>query len=187
MRRVRPRVGTRSGSPGSGFSLLELLIAFLISLTALLLAGRLLLEAEVRMAHAARQALDPVGEIARQQLRADLRAAAGVRGAPTFGWSWDPLVLDQHPAGKVRYRKTGSELVREVDPGVGGPQGRVVLQAVTTFRWRLRHGSVEVDLGHRVTPRLGRLVSGGVREAPLPVVDRRLLRVTPRGNGGRQW
>ncbi len=172
---------------GSGFSLLELLFAFVISLTALLLAGRLLLEAEIRMAHAARQALDPVGEIARRQLSADLRACAGVRGT-AFGWSRDPLVLDQHPAGAMRYLKTGNELVREVDPAGSGPQARrVVLQAVTTFRWRRRGGSIEVDLGYRVTPRLGRLVAGGVREAPLPAEDRRLWWVTPRGNGGRQW
>ena len=139
----------KRGSRRAGFSLLELVFAFLIAATALVLAGRLLLEAESRMAHAARRALDPAAEIVRQQLRADLMAAAGVRRPSTSGWS--------------------------------------VLTSVTTFRWRLRGGSVEVDLGHRVTPRLGRLAAGGVREAPLPAEDRRLLRVTPRGDGGRQW
>jgi type II secretory pathway component PulJ len=175
------------GSRPAGFSLLELMFAFLISLTALLLASRLLLEAESRMAHAARQALDPVGEITRQQLRADLRAASGARVPITPGWSRNPLVLDGHPAGRVRYEKDGSELVRRVDAGGGPPVRRVVLQAVTTFRWRLADGSVEIDLGHRVTPRLGRLAAGGVREAPLPSEERRRFRVTPRGQGGRRW
>ena len=161
------------GSRRAGFSLLELVFAFLIAATALVLAARLLLEAESRMAHAARRALDPAAEIVRQQLRADLMAAAGVRRPSTSGWSWDPLVLDRHPAGRMRYLKEGRELVCEVTSGAGAPARRTVLRAVTTFRWRLRDGSVEVDLGHRVTPRLGRLAAGGVREAPIPVEERR--------------
>lgn len=175
-RRRRPR--------SAGYTLLELVFALLISLTALYLASGLLLESLSRMAHAARRAMDPVGEIAGQQLRADLRAAGGARSPGLPGWSREPLVL-AGPAGVVRYRKEGSDLYRAV--ASSAPEGRVVLRSVTTFRWRLRGASVEVDLRYRVTPRWGRLGSGGVREAPIPAEERLLLRVTPRGEGGRQW
>jgi len=176
----------------AGFSLLELLFVFVISITALLLASELLVEAQVRMAHAAREALDPVGELAAEQLRADLRAAAGVRVPLTSGWSRDPLVLLDHPAGPVRYVETGSRLVRELDRGGGDVARRTVLHAVTTFRWRLgqtRFGgrTVIVDLRHRETPRLGLLAAGGTREAPIPEEHRLLFRVRPRGGGGRSW
>lgn len=171
-------------SRSAGFTLLEMLFALVISLAALFLAGQLLLEAQSRMAHAARRAMDPVGEIAGQQLRADLRAAGGAQSPGLPGWSRDPLVLAGGPAGVIRYRKEGTDLLRSAGSAAGG---RIVLRSVTTFRWRLRGASVEVDLRYRVTPRMGPLTSGGVREAPLPAEERLLLQVTPRGDGGRQW
>lgn len=185
-------------TPGSsrfraaGFSLLELLFTLLIAATALLLASRLLLESQSRMSHAARQAADPVGEIARRQIRADLRACGGVRtGLTATLWSRAALELRGHPAGAVRYEKAGSELIRVVAAG-SEPARRTVLLGVTTFRWRVKSGrlgrsSVEIDLGFRVTPRFGPLAVGGVREAPIPEEDRRVFRVTPRGVGGQSW
>ena len=178
-----PTARCRGGTRDRGFSLLEALVAFVISGVALLLASGLLLEAESRMAHAARRALDPVGQIAAKQIRADLRAAATVRIPLTSGWSRGPLELREHPAGRVTYEKKDTELIREVVPG----GRRVVLQGISTFRWRLRGRAVEIDLRHRVTPRLGRLAAGGVREAPILKEEKLLFRVTPRGGGGRQW
>jgi len=160
---TRPRFRRRV-PPAAGFSVLEMVVALAISLVALALAGGLLLESFGRLAHSARQALDPVGEIAGQQLRADLRAAAGAAGGSSVFWSQDDVL----------YRRTASGR-------------RPVLRSVTTFRWRRRGASLEIDLGYQVTRRWGPLAAGGTRELPLPAEEELLFRVTPRGGISLQW
>jgi hypothetical protein len=159
-----------------------MVVALAISLVALALAGGLLLESFGRLAHSARQALDPVGEIAGQQLRADLRAAAGAAGGSSVFWSHDPLVLVGHPRGALRYEKQDDVLYRRTASG-----RRPVLRSVTTFRWRRRGASLEIDLGYQVTRRWGPLAAGGTRELPLPAEEELLFRVTPRGGISLQW
>ena len=171
-----------------GFSVLELLIVLVILSVALMLAGRLLLEAQSRMDLRLQQTLRPVGELARRQIEADLRLASGVQTGLYTGWSRDAMVLLGHPAGSVSYAKIDQELLRiQRVPDAEPPlRERLVLQGTTTFRWRLwgRH-TVEVDLGYREPNRLRRLVS---RPQDMVWTDRRLrLRVTFRGGGQRAW
>ncbi len=174
-----------------GFSLLELLISFAILLIAMMIAGRLLLEAQARMAHSARQALEPVAAIALKQIRADVRACGKV---PAFDreWNWDPLVLLDHPAGTVAYERSGTDLVRIVDAGGGTePVERIVLGSVSIWRWRLAPGAplalVEIELGQRQIPRFALLAAAGQREAPIPVTHSHFLAVCPRQSGRSGW
>ncbi|MEE8525725.1 MAG: prepilin-type N-terminal cleavage/methylation domain-containing protein [Thermoanaerobaculia bacterium] len=176
------RTRCRRRPRAAGFTVLELLVALAVSVVALALASGLLLESQSRMAHAARQALDPVGEIAGQQLRADLRSADGVYGGSSSSWSRDPLILGGHPQGDLRFEKQDDVLYRRTANG-----RRPLLRSVTTFRWRHRDGSIEIDLRWRVTRRWGPLAAGGVRELPIPAAEKLLFRVTPRGGGSRQW
>ena len=169
----------------AGFTVLELVISFAVLFVAMTLASRLLLESQARMAHSARQALEPAAQLALKQIRADVRAAAGV-ATPDDLWSWQPLVLVGHPAGTVVYRRAGDELVREV----GGGQ-RSVLRAVSVFRWRLARSAplplVEIELGHREVPRFALLTSAGQREAPIPTTRSHLLAVAPRRSARSGW
>ncbi len=168
----------------AGFSVLELLVSFAILALAMTIAGRLLLEAQARMAHSARQALEPAASIALKQVRADVRAAGRVP-AIDFEWDWGPLILLDHPAGTVRYERVDGDLVRSV-----GDEGqRVVLRPVRIWRWRLARGAplplVEIELGHREIPRFALLTAAGQREAPLPVTRTLRVAASPRGAGGR--
>ncbi len=175
----------------TGFSVLELLVSFTILLVATMLAGRLMLEAQARMSHSARQALEPVVAIALKQIRADVRASGKV---PAYDreWSWEPLVLLDHPAGTVTYERTGSDLVRTADAGDGSdPSERVVMGALAVWRWRLAPGAplplVEIELGRHEIPRFALLAAAGQREAPIPVTRSHLLAVSPRQVGKTGW
>ncbi len=172
----------------AGFSLLELLVSFTILMLAMMIAGRLLLESQARLAHSARQALEPVATIALKQIRADVRAAGRVPSTD-FEWTWGPMTLLDHPAGTVRYEKTGTDLVRVVGGGAAGGGRRIVMHAVSIWRWRLSRGAplplVEIELGHREIPRLALLAAAGQREAPIPVTRSYRVAVSPRQAGGR--
>ncbi len=174
-----------------GFTVLELLISFAILLIATMIAGRLLLEAQARMAHSARQALEPVTAIALKQIRADVRASGKV---PAFDreWNWAPLVLLDHPAGTVIYQRSGTDLVRIVDAGGGTePVERIVMGSVSIWRWRLAPGVplalVEIELGRREIPRFALLAAAGQREAPIPVTRSHFLAISPRQSGRSGW
>ncbi len=174
-----------------GFSVLELLISFVILLIATMIAGRLLLEAQARMSHSARQALEPVADIALKLIRADVRSAGRV---PILDheWSWEPLVLLGHPAGTVTYERTDGDLVRTVDAGDGSEPGeRVVMRSVSIWRWRLAPDAplplVEIELGRREIPRFTLLAAAGQREAPIPVTRSHLLAISPRQVSKRGW
>ncbi len=164
-----------------GFTILEILVSFVILSTAMLIASRLLVESQVRMAHSARKATDPVAFIALKQIRADVRMASAI-GGPGSGWTWDPLVLGGHPAGIVRYEKIGSDLVRKLQGGEEDA-ARIVMHSVAVWRWRVSPEApldyVEIELGYRETPRLGLLTSGGVREA-IPSLKTLRIAVSPR-------
>lgn len=175
----------------AGFTVLELLISFVILLIAMTIAGRLLLESQARMAHAARQALEPVAATALKQIRADIRASESV---PAFDheWSWEPLVLRGHPAGTVTYQRTGSDLMRIVNAGSSSETSeRLMMRAVSIWRWRLSPGAplplVEIELGHREIPRLALLAAAGQREAPIPLPRSHLVAASPRQTGRTGW
>ncbi len=183
----------RRQSSASGFTVLELLISFVILMVATTLAGQLLLESQARMAHSMRRALEPVVPIALKQIRADVRASGHVP-ALDQEWSWEPLVLLDHPAGTVTYERVDSDLVRTVDTGETGSESggeRIVLRSLSIWRWRLSPGSplplVEIELGHLETPRFSRLAAAGQREAPYPMTRSHLMAVGPRQAGRTGW
>lgn len=183
---------SRARRPGrwaeSGTTLLELLVVFAISSTALLLAGRLLLEAQSRSVHEARRTLEPVADLAIDQLRADLRLADGVVKPLFGGWERGPLVLVGHPAGRLSYDKLGERLLRRVERDGELVGERPVLENVTTWRWRLRgDGAVDVELGYRELGRLRTLRQGGDWQEETWVDRHRTLRVMPRGSGEARW
>lgn len=181
------------GRRQAGYSLLELLVVFVISSLAMLLASRLLLESESRMRHRFEETVRPLADLAVRQLSADLRMASGVQLSLYSGWSRDALVLQGHPAGDVSYAKLEYELLRlqRVPKSEGAGQfvlrERPVLQRVTTFRWRVDGRVVEVDLGYRESPRLRRLSAAGRFEDPVWVTRQRTVRVSLRGGGQRSW
>ncbi len=180
----------RASASVAGFSVLELLVSFALLLLATMIAGRLLLESQARMAHSARQALEPVAEIALEQIRADVRAAGSVP-ARDYQWNWRPMILLGHPVGTVRYERRGRDLVRRVivqgDPEAGGE--RTVMREVTIWRWRVRREAplqlIEIELSHREISRFGPLTGAGQREVQIPTSRSHVIAVSPRRGGGR--
>lgn len=176
----------------AGFSLLELLIVMVISGVALLLATRLFLEAQSRLAHEGKRQTEPVGQLAAEQLQADVRMSGGVEVTLIPGWLSRELVLLGHPAGRVSYLREGNQLVRRVERQRQGGQvergQRVVLDDLTVFRWRPGPGgSVDVELAFRRTGRLRGMAAGGNWTGDVSNRETRRLRVLPRGGGGGRW
>ena len=181
----------RTGGPSSavgGFSLFEMLVSLAVLLVGMALASQILLESQTRIAHSSRRALDPVGELAMKQVMADVRAGGAI-AHDDYEWSWTPLVILDHPAGAVRYEKQGNELLRSVS-GREVDGKRTVLRGVRVWRWRVRRDVplplVEIELGFQETARLGRLTSGGTREAASPSTETLRFAASPRQAGGRE-
>ncbi len=172
---------------GFGFTVLEMVFSLAILSLALLMASRLLLAAQSRLAHAAEQLIEPAGTTATVQLRADLRAASSFARPLIPGWSLDALVLFGHPAGLVSYEKIDGELIRKVTDGEGTVSERLILQQVTAWRWRAQGRSVEIDLRYRRLGQLRQQMASGRWQNPALPETRRLLRVTPRAGGSQRW
>lgn len=187
MRRLRSQAQRQAG-----FSLLELLIVMVISGVALLLASRLFLEAQSRLAHEGKRQTEPVGQLAAEQLQADVRMSSGIEATLVSGWLSRELVLLGHPAGRVSYLREGNQLVRRVERQrqggkVEGGQ-RVILDDLTTFRWRpVPGGMVDVEMSFRRTGRLRGMAAGGNWTGEVSDRETRRLRVLPRGGGGGRW
>lgn len=151
-----------------------------ISGVALLLASRLLLEAQSRLAHEGKRQVEPLGQVAAEQLQADLRMATGVGPSLLPGWNHQELVLRGHPAGRVTYLRDGTRLVRRLQA-----EDRQVLDQVSIFRWRpVADGTVEVEFAFRRAGRLRSLTAGGAWTGEMIDQERRRLRVLPRGGDG---
>ncbi|MEM7586992.1 MAG: prepilin-type N-terminal cleavage/methylation domain-containing protein [Acidobacteriota bacterium] len=171
-----------------GFSLLEMIVSLAVLAIALSITSRLLLESQLRLAHSAERALDPESTLALKQIRADIRAASVVYGDSQ--WSWESLRLGGHPAGALRYERMGTDLVRRLGGSLGQPTtDRTVLRNVTVWRWRISSAAplqlVEIELGHRETPRLGSRAAGGERVAVVPITRRHRVAASPRRAAGK--
>lgn len=169
-----------------GFGLLELVIVFAISLVALTIATGILVEAERRASRAAEDARQAPIDLVLRQLRADLRASAGVADGEDL-WSREPLVLAGHPAGALRYEVVEGDLQRIA--GVA-PAGRVVLPRATLFRWRVHRlgkTAVEVELGRFERQRLQAVTGPAGVAAGVERLRRWVVLATPRAAGGVSW
>lgn len=186
---MRPAGPGRRAASSAGFSVLEMLVSFTVLMVAVSLAADLMLESQSRIAHSARQALDPVAELALAQVRADVRSSTRVVGSDLL-WSWAPLTLTGHPVGTVQYEKVGTDLVRKIVPGGGGEGSeRIVLRQVTIWRWRLSSAAplqlIELELAHREAPRISTLSAAGRRQAAIPPSRLYRLVIGPRLSAGR--
>lgn len=172
---------------GAGYTVLELVIALLISAVAMMIASHLLLEAQRQTTHAAHRLLDPAITIAWKQIRADVQASSNVSGSEKI------LKLSGHPAGNVRYRWVKEDLLRGVAAGsaFNPTDERVILTRVKDFEWKSREGGehplVKISLSWEQTRLLGPLVAGGKRQIAPQVLGSQTLVLALRGGGGDGW
>jgi hypothetical protein len=140
---VRHRPG---GPDQAGFSLLEMLVATVVLMVALLIACDLLDESARVLHHSGRRARDPWPLLGSELLRNDLRAAL----PPALGWEeeeendwlFGPLALELPGVGDVTWQVVDAALHRVHPAG-----DRVVLQGVLEWRWRpQRADALEVEL-----------------------------------------
>jgi hypothetical protein len=104
-----------------GFVLVELLIASILLLLALALAGQLLMESAEQLVDSAGDQADPTVPQLLNRLRGDVLAASGYTACEA-----DRLLLTGHPAGQVLYQRENGSLHREVFAADGTPKGESV-------------------------------------------------------------
>jgi hypothetical protein len=170
--------GQRAGE--AGFTLIELAVATVVMLLALLLACDLLDESGRLLAHSARRARDAQPLLATELLRNDLRAALPV--VPPGLWSSDALELDRPTFGAATWQLAGDVLERIAAEG-----GQPLLRGVAGWRWRaLPGGAVEVEIRLRASGTWLSQARQGPPRADPGGEERILLLVAPRG-GLTEW
>ncbi len=174
------RQGMRSAAE-SGYTLVELLVALVVSGVAMTIAAQLLLEAQRQSLYAAREALDPVVQVTLKQLRADVYAASSASG---LGYTQEFLFLHGGQAGEVEYELVGDELVRRVVVGRESSE-RVVLSRIQDWSWSLgpsgQRPLLYIDFSYlRSRPSATTLTA-------TYEIRRETLVLTLRGGGGRSW
>jgi prepilin-type N-terminal cleavage/methylation domain-containing protein len=98
----------------AGFTLLELLVTLVLVGFGLALAAQLLMETSQMMADAAAEQTESALPLARARLRADLQSCVEAQAVAGPNGRIAELRLAGHPAGTVRYRKVGRDLLRDV-------------------------------------------------------------------------
>lgn len=177
-----------SGRPTSsqyGMTILELVIALLVSVTALLLASQILIFASRQAALEQRVAVEMPASLAFRTLRADVVAAAGVGGT----WSTDDEMILSYPDGRqVRYTLDDEEgqLLRKATLD-GEETERPILGGVSEFSWAVSGGDklgLEISLDYEVARHSAPLAEDGFRVVA-PTVERRdSVFFALRGSGG---
>jgi hypothetical protein len=178
------------GAPASrreaGFTLVELLIASLLLILVLALAGQLFMESALQLVDAGAEQGDPTVPLLLDRLRGDVLASSGAASCAE-----DRLLLTGHPAGMVLYQRVGEELHRAVLDAAGTSLGEgIPWRGVTAWScapagFRL----LRLDLQYRL-----RAVRRTLN-APLPSTRgaanetrSETLFLTPRGGGlGESW
>jgi hypothetical protein len=105
----------------AGFVLIELLIASILLLLALALAGQLLMESAEQLVDSAGDQADPTVPQLLDRLRGDILAASGYTDCEE-----DRLLLTGHPAGLVLYQRENGLLHRAIFAADGTPKGESV-------------------------------------------------------------
>lgn len=148
----------------AGFTLLEVLVALILVALGLALAAQLLMETSQMLVDAAAEQSESALPLARARLRADINGClhgVAVRGEDE---QLKELWLVGHPSGTVRYRKAGSDLLRDVSvEGDGVWEGQTI--ALHNVRsWDILEaypGLVHLEIHVR---------RRAIRRSPLPVV-----------------
>jgi prepilin-type N-terminal cleavage/methylation domain-containing protein len=171
----------------AGFTLVELAVATVVLLVAVLLACDLLTESGRLLHHSVQRAQDPWTLLAAELLRNDIRGS----GQPTpltpdaDGWTSEGLYLNG-PGGSVAWTMSPrGELVRQLFGG--NPHAYV--RTVKSFRWRaLAGGGVEVWVRLRVSSSYLRQLAGALPQSDAgEVQDLHVLMVARGGGGQQQW
>lgn len=143
---VRPRRGER------GFTLVEVVVAAALAFLALAVAASALVSAGRLFALAPRALRGGERELAERLLRGDLAAGVPLAGG---GLPGDPLPLERD-GRRVVWELDGERLLRRVEePGRPAEPGRLILDEVLYFQWRVvGPRAVAVQLVRRTAPRL---------------------------------
>lgn len=152
------------------FTVLELTIATLILLVALLVSARLLQDTAAQIAWSGRKAVEISPEQAIEQIRTDLRQASGVFYLGSL-WTSGPLVIAGSSSGlSIVYEIDESgTLVRGTEDKDGFATERRVLDRVVDLRYRSYYGAIEVEVTFlRMSPLLRKDTAAGAREALSP-------------------
>jgi prepilin-type N-terminal cleavage/methylation domain-containing protein len=184
---VRPGSGKRQ----SGFTLIEMLVTLVLVGFGLALAAQLLMETSQMMVDAAAEQTETALPLARARLRADIQACQTAQVVPGSSGQIAELWLLGRPAGPLRYRKVGRDLVREA-ASAGGAWDRQTPVLRNVRSWSvlpMPGGLVAIEI---------HLLRRTIRRSPLPTVpgtrgpleEERVetLVVSPRGGGlGLGW
>lgn len=113
----------------AGFTLVELMIALLLTLLALGLAAQVLLESAQMLTDTAAEQADAPVPLALGRIRGDVRSSRSYSVLPG-----SRLMLFGHPAGTLVYERSGGELTRTVLDPHGSPLGSAtVMRRVTDW------------------------------------------------------
>ena len=165
---VPPRPG-RGPLPGAareaGFTLIEMLISFVLLVLAVTLAAQLLVEAAQMFADVAGEQRDTMVPLALARLRNDVQGAASYQDLALDPRSCSPLVLLGGASGTVVYTLQGEDLRRDVVAPDGTPgASELLMRQVTAWTCRA-HGAMPpvLELGFTYRRR-------AVRRTPLAVL-----------------
>ena len=178
------------GAGGEGFSLVEVLIALVLFLTAAAFAAQLLLETSQQLTDVAAEQVEAPMPLVRARLRADVQAAQEAVCVLRLDGTPEEVRILQHPAGTVIYRIEDGMLWRLVEDSHGKPLGRgPVLRRVES--WACEDGGgllwVQLEYQRRAVRRTPLVVEPGAR-SPLTASRVESLLVAPRGAGlGSGW
>lgn len=178
-----------------GYTVLEMVVTLLIVSVILLVAMRMVIDAQARLAHSGRRNLDMSVDQAFAQMRLDIRGCRIFgQGYATGLWQTQPLVLEGHFSGDVIVYEAVSGNLRRViyRPDQLQPESwRVVLQNVRYFRWRgsplVPNPMVELDILYEEVGPLTLRSEGAGQVAADGVQRQRTLMVRPRDAPGARW
>jgi hypothetical protein len=176
-------VAARSARNQAGFTLVELLVATVLLMLAVLLACDLFDESGRLLQHSVRRAQDPWTLLAGELLRNDLRGARPPMGDPIRCVHW-PLGLMTSDGPVIWSRSDDGKLVRTA----GGTE-HAYLQNVRSFCWRTPGGSaVEVHVRYHVSSPYLRQLQGSLPQSdPGKDEDLNVLVVARGGGMTDQW
>ena len=161
--------GRRRSAPAAsiqaGFTLIEMLISFVLLILAVTLAAQLLMEAAQMFTDVAGEQHDPLVPLALARLRNDVQGSVSFQNLSLDPLGCSPLVLTGGPYGTVVYTLQGEELRRAtLAPDGTAGAGEVLMRQITAWTCR-PHGSfpplLELDFAYR---------RRAVRRTPLAVL-----------------